>query len=106
MNRELEMSVTLKQKIKKKSATVGVVGLGYVGLPIAVEFAERGFQTVGIETNKQKVESVNGGKNYIPDVEDARLARVVKGGRLVGMGDYSCVNSLDVIYICVPTPFT
>jgi len=100
------VNVTLEQKIRKKSATVGVVGLGYVGLPIAVEFAERGFQTVGIETNKQKVESVNSGKNYIPDIEDARLARAVKRGKLVGMGDYSCVNSLDVIYICVPTPFT
>lgn len=100
------MNSALGRKIKNKSATVGVVGLGYVGLPIAVEFAERGFRTTGIDTNKRRAESVNRGKNYIPDVDDARLARVVKKGMLRGMSDYSCVSSLDVIYICVPTPFT
>ena len=100
------MKMSLRQKITKKKATIGVVGMGYVGLPIATEFADRGFQTVGIDTDKQKVDAINSGKSYIPDVKDARLARVVKKGKLRGMEDYSCVASLDVISICVPTPFT
>ena len=87
-------------------ASVGVVGLGYVGLPLSVGFAERGFRTVGIDTNKQKVDCLNRGKNYIPHIEDARVARAVKKKKLQAMADYSCVSSLDVIYICVPTPFT
>lgn len=100
------MKSELRDKIKTRKAAIGIVGLGYVGLPLAVEFSDKGYKTVGIDTNEEKVESVNRGTNYIRDVDDARLARVVKKGNLRALGDYSCVSSLDVICICVPTPFT
>ncbi len=100
------MNLALERKIEKKTATVGIIGLGYVGLPLAVEYAEKGFETIGVDTDKQKVDSLNQGMNYIPDVEDARLTRVVKRGKLKAMNDYSCVSSLDIVVICVPTPFS
>jgi UDP-N-acetyl-D-glucosamine dehydrogenase len=98
--------MTLKQKIHSKSATIGVIGLGYVGLPIAVEYAAKGFQTIGIDTDQRKVDSVNAGRNYIGDVDSKALAKLVKQGRLSARSDYACISSLDVILIAVPTPFT
>jgi len=96
----------LEQKIKSKKAVIGVVGLGYVGLPLAVEFALKGFKTIGIDLSKWKVEKLNKGENYIQDVNDKDLEKVVKKGFLVAYDNYSKVNEMDVIYICVPTPFT
>jgi len=96
----------LEQKIKSKKAVIGVVGLGYVGLPLAVEFALKGFKTIGIDLSKWKVEKLNKGENYIQDVNDKDLEKVVKKGFLVAYDNYSKVNEVDVIYICVPTPFT
>jgi len=96
----------LEQKIKSKKAVIGVVGLGYVGLPLAVEFALKGFKTIGIDLSKWKVEKLNKGENYIQDVNDKELQKVVKKGFLVAYDNYSKVNEMDVIYICVPTPFT
>jgi UDP-N-acetyl-D-glucosamine dehydrogenase len=98
--------MTLKEKIQKKSAAIGVVGLGYVGLPLAVEYAAKGFRTVGIDVDQRKVDSVNCGKNYIDDVDSGLLAKLVKRGRLSARSDYECISSLDVILISVPTPFT
>ncbi|MGH2568905.1 MAG: nucleotide sugar dehydrogenase, partial [Bacteroidota bacterium] len=98
--------MTLEKKIKSKQASVGVVGLGYVGLPLAVEFASRGFKTVGIDVNKAKVADVNAGRNYIGDVDEKRLKAAVKKGFLKAVGNYGGVGSLDVVFICVPTPFT
>jgi len=98
--------MTLKQKIQSKSATIGVIGLGYVGLPIAVEYAAKGFRTIGIDTDQRKVDSVNAGRNYIGDVDSNALVRLVKKGRFSARGDYACISSLDVILIAVPTPFT
>jgi UDP-N-acetyl-D-glucosamine dehydrogenase len=98
--------MTLEQRIVTKKARIGVVGLGYVGLPLAVEFASKGFDTTGIDLDNGKVDAVNDGRNYIGDVEDKKFAACVKSGKLTARNDYECVNSLDVIYICVPTPFT
>jgi UDP-N-acetyl-D-glucosamine dehydrogenase len=96
----------LEQKIKSKKAVIGVVGLGYVGLPLAVEFALKGFKTIGIDLSKWKVEKLNKGENYIQDVNDKDLEKVVKKGFLVAYDNYSRISDADVIYICVPTPFT
>ncbi|MDZ7725592.1 MAG: nucleotide sugar dehydrogenase [candidate division KSB1 bacterium] len=96
----------LEQKIKDKSAKIGIIGLGYVGLPLAVEFADRGFQVTGIDNNAAKVEMINNGRNYIDDVADERLEKNVKAGRLAAVADYTHISKIDVIYICVPTPFT
>jgi UDP-N-acetyl-D-glucosamine dehydrogenase len=98
--------VTLRGKIRRKSAIVGVVGLGYVGLPLAVEYAKKGFRTVGIDVDRSKVDRINSGQNYIDDVDSKLLAKLVKQGRLSARSDYTCISGLDVIFIAVPTPFT
>jgi len=98
--------MSLANKIKQKKARIGIVGLGYVGLPLAVEYASKGFETIGIETDQAKVDSVNSGKNYIADVDDKAFRKAVKRGLLKAMNDYGYVSSLDVLFICVPTPFT
>ncbi len=97
---------TLENKTKQKKARIGVVGLGYVGLPLAVEYAAKGFDTLGIEVDSKKVDAVNSGKNYIDDVDDKIFAKVTKSGRLRATTSYDEVGKLDVIFICVPTPFT
>ena len=97
---------SLENKIKQKTARIGVVGLGYVGLPLAVEYAAKGFETVGIEVDKNKVNAINAGKNYIDDVDNKVFARVTKSGKLTAVSTYEEVGRLDVIFICVPTPFT
>ena len=96
----------LEKKINQKKARIGVVGLGYVGLPLAVEFAALGFDTLGIEVDAKKVGAINNGRNYIDDVDTKVFARVTKNGKLKAAGDYKDVSKLDVIFICVPTPFT
>jgi UDP-N-acetyl-D-glucosamine dehydrogenase len=98
--------MSLATKIKQRKARIGVVGLGYVGLPLAVEFAAKGFQTVGIETDQAKVDSISAGKNYIADVDDKAFAKAIKRGVLSATTTYDPVSSLDVVFICVPTPFT
>ncbi len=97
---------SLENKIKQKKARIGVVGLGYVGLPLAVEYAAKGFETVGIEVDTNKVSAVNAGKNYIDDVDNKSFAKVTKSGKLRAVTTYEGVGKLDVIFICVPTPFT
>lgn len=98
--------MNLKEKILTKNIRVGVVGLGYVGLPLAVEYAASGYQTIGIEVDTRKVASINKGKNYIDDVDDSQLSRAVRAGLLRAEAHYKSVPKLDVIFICVPTPFT
>ncbi|MFQ3608253.1 MAG: nucleotide sugar dehydrogenase [Chloroherpetonaceae bacterium] len=97
--------MSLKEKLEKKSAVIGVVGLGYVGLPLAVEFARKGFKTIGIDLDKRKIESLNAGKNYIQDIKEAEFAEALKNG-FKAMDNYDHAGLCDVIYICVPTPFT
>lgn len=96
----------LEQKLKNKKAVIGIVGLGYVGLPLAVEFALKGFKTIGIDLSEWKVAKINQGENYIQDVDDKDLSKVVKKGLLVAKNNYDSIPEIDVIYICVPTPFT
>lgn len=98
------MKNTLIQKIENKDITVGVVGLGYVGLPLAVEKAKAGFKTIGFDVQAQKVAMVNSGQNYIGDVVDDDLKEIVESGMLSATSDFSFVKDVDFIAICVPTP--
>ena len=94
----------LVRKLTDRSATVGVIGLGYVGLPLAVEFAKAGFSTVGFDIEESKVDQINDGESYIPDVPSDELASVVRAGRLVATTDFGRLNEIDTVNICVPTP--
>ena len=98
------MKQTLLNKIKNYDITVGVVGLGYVGLPLAVEKAKAGFRTIGFDVQKKKVDMVNSGVNYIGDVVDADLKRIVEEGTLSATSDFSFIKDVDFIAVCVPTP--
>ena len=98
------MKNTLLKKIHDKSIVVGVCGLGYVGLPLAVEKAKAGFKTIGFDVQEAKVKMVNEGHNYIGDVVDSDLAEIVKKGMLKATTDFSFVKDVDFIAICVPTP--
>src|SRR5690606_30023550 len=96
----------LAEKISSKTAVVGVVGLGYVGLPLAVEFAKRGLKTVGIDLNSERVLRLNAGQNLIDDVDDDELRDVVEAKTFVANDDFSQADNIDVFFICVPTPVT
>lgn len=98
------MKQTLLKKINEKTITVGVVGLGYVGLPLAVEKAKAGFKTIGFDVQDEKVKLVNEGHNYIGDVVDNDLKELVNNGMLKATTDFSFVKDVDFIAICVPTP--
>jgi len=91
-------------KINDKSAEIAVVGLGYVGLPLAVEFANAGFNVTGIDVSADKVKKINIGQNYIDDVDDDLLKSLVKSGKLTATSDYSVLKKIDCVSICVPTP--
>lgn len=94
----------LLARIAQRSARVGVIGLGYVGLPLALEFARAGFNTLGIENNSARADDINAGRSYIPDVAQAELAALVQAGRLAATTDYAAIGALDAVIICVPTP--
>lgn len=97
---------TLLAKIKSKTAVVGVVGLGYVGLPFAVEKAKVGYRVIGIEQNPLRAEKINRGENYISDVKDEELKALVESGKISAVTHFDRVPEMDVIVICVPTPLT
>jgi UDP-N-acetyl-D-glucosamine dehydrogenase len=94
----------LRDLISTKKARVGVLGLGYVGLPLAVEFARAGFEVVGIDVQQAKVDEFNSGHSYIKDVKDDVFSPLVKSGKLRASSDFSVIRELDTIDICVPTP--
>jgi UDP-N-acetyl-D-glucosamine dehydrogenase len=100
----VDTAVLLEEKIRSHSARVGVVGLGYVGLPLAVEFARAGFAVTGIDISAEKVRRVNAGDSYVGDIPSAVLGPLVASGRLRATTDFAAVGSLDTINICVPTP--
>jgi UDP-N-acetyl-D-glucosamine dehydrogenase len=100
------MSEILKDKIKSKRARIGVIGLGYVGLPIAVEFALKGFQVLGIDIDANKIKLIHQKKNYIKDVINKDFLYAINHHLFKATSSYDKVSELDVIYICVPTPVT
>jgi UDP-N-acetyl-D-glucosamine dehydrogenase len=100
----VDTAALLGEKIRSHSARVGVVGLGYVGLPLAVEFARAGFAVTGIDIIAEKVRRVNAGDSYVGDIPSAVLGPLVESGRLRATTDFSVVGELDTINICVPTP--
>lgn len=94
----------LEDKLLSKKALLAVMGLGYVGLPLAVEKAKAGYKTIGFDIQEEKVEKVNKGINYIPDIISQELKDVVKNNKLIATSDFSNISLADVICICVPTP--
>ena len=94
----------LAEKIRSRRARVGVVGLGYVGLPLAVEFAHAGFSVTGIDVSERKVQRINAGDSYVGDVPSATLAPLVEAGALSATSDFAALAGLDTVNICVPTP--
>jgi UDP-N-acetyl-D-glucosamine dehydrogenase len=96
--------LSLKEKLEKRQARVGVIGLGYVGLPLAVEFAKAGFDVTGFDVDQSKVTEMNAGRSYILDVKTEDVATCVKAGRLRATTDMSKLGEMDAVDICVPTP--
>jgi len=94
----------LKKKIELKKAIIGVVGLGYVGLPLAVEKAKAGYKVVGFDIQQKRVDLVNNGKNYIGDVVNEELDELVRDKKIVATTDYRLIKEVDAVAICVPTP--
>ena len=100
-----EKATPLASRIQNKQARIGIVGLGYVGLPIAVEFCKNGFECIGIDVSERIVSQLNDGINHIEDLEDEVVAGIVSQGLFRASTDYADLIEADVIYICVPTPF-
>ncbi len=98
--------MSLYNKINSKEANIGVIGLGYVGLPLAIEFAKAGFNVSGIDVDDKKIAAINKGNNYISDIDDSLLMDLVKKGKLKATKDTSIITTLDAISICVPTPLS
>jgi UDP-N-acetyl-D-glucosamine dehydrogenase len=95
----------LQDKITDRSAHVAIIGLGYVGLPLATAFAKAGFRTIGLDVNQDKVDAINAGRSYIPDVPDDDVTPHVRSGLLTATTDYDALHQVDVVFICVPTPY-
>ena len=91
-------------RINTKRARLGVIGLGYVGLPLAVEFARAGFEVVGYDIDQSRVDELNAGRSYIPDVSSAHLQDVVSSGKFRASTQPEALTDVDIIDICVPTP--
>ncbi|MFH0931256.1 MAG: nucleotide sugar dehydrogenase [Candidatus Zixiibacteriota bacterium] len=96
----------LKEKIEKKKAVVGVIGLGYVGLPLAVEFGDQGFMVLGFDINKKKVDLINSGRSDIDDIKDEQVKKLVQKGLLKATTNFALLRKADCISICVPTPLS
>ncbi|MBV6464877.1 MAG: UDP-N-acetyl-D-glucosamine 6-dehydrogenase [Anaerolineales bacterium] len=101
---ELKCSAALEEKLTARTARVGIIGLGYVGLPLAVEFARAGFTVTGIDVQESKVASLMAGDSYIQDVPSDQVRQLVESGKLRATTDFSAIAGLDTINICVPTP--
>ena len=100
------MLSSTKKKINSKEAKLCVIGLGYVGLPLAVEFAKAGFKVTGIDISENRVNKINKGENYIRDINDKELRSLIDSGSLKATTDYSVISEMDAISICVPTPLS
>ena len=102
--RDSELSSELIERLRQRTAKTGVIGLGYVGLPLAVEFAKAGFEVTGIDLDDDKVNDITPGDRYIADVSGEDLSSAVNRRRLRATTDPRCWRSLDTVNICVPTP--
>jgi UDP-N-acetyl-D-glucosamine dehydrogenase len=100
----MSLKQTLLDRIERREAQVAIVGLGYVGLPLAVEFAEVGFRVIGLDISAAKVDALNRGESYIPDIQTETINRLVRDGRLRATTNYTDLREADAISICVPTP--
>src|SRR5688572_23728713 len=98
------MSIDLQNKIAERRAVVGVIGLGYVGLPLAVEFAAAGHRVIGFDVDVARIGVINQGISYIPDVPTASVQTLVEKGNLSATSDFSQLAQADAVIICVPTP--
>ncbi len=94
----------LLNKIDDRSARIGIVGIGYVGLPIAVAFAEAGFDVTGVDLRQEKVDTINSGASHLRDVDESRIKAVVDAGKLTASSDFEPLREADAVIICVPTP--
>jgi UDP-N-acetyl-D-glucosamine dehydrogenase len=98
------MSIDLLNRLNERRAVVGVIGLGYVGLPLAVEFAQRGLRVIGFDLDRSRVDQINSGQSYIPDVPTEMVAALVERGKLSASTAFSDLADTDAVIICVPTP--
>jgi len=105
-SKEVELFKQLEKKIKAKKAVVGVVGLGYVGLPLATEFGNEGFKVIGIDISKKKVDLVNSGGSDIDDVSDKKVFDLIRCKRLKATTNFSALRQIDCVCLCVPTPLS
>jgi UDP-N-acetyl-D-glucosamine dehydrogenase len=94
----------LVNTLRDHSATIGILGMGYVGLPLTTAFGEAGFKIIGIDPDSRKIDSINKGKSYIQDVSDKQIDQLVKKGKLSATTDFSALRQCDAVSICVPTP--
>src|SRR5262245_58667639 len=97
-------NTALVDGVQARRLRIGIIGLGYVGLPLAVEFAQAGFDVTGFDIDETKAGAINAGRSYIPDVSAAELEAVVRKGKLGATTDMSELGAMDVVDICVPTP--
>lgn len=97
--------LSLQDKIADRSAHIAVIGLGYVGLPLATAFAQAGFRVTGVDVDRNKVRDIEAGRSHIPDVPDGDLSPHVESGRLAATLDYDALRDVDAVFICVPTPY-
>lgn len=100
------MDVKFKQKVDRRESSIGVIGLGYVGLPLVLEFVAKGFKTVGFDIDQSKMEMIAAGKTYIKHIPDSSIAQLNTSGKFDATTDFSRIKEVDVIIICVPTPLT
>ncbi len=99
------MTTTLEHRLRSREAVVGVIGLGYVGLPLAVAFAEVGFKVVGFDVSDAAVDGLNAGRSHIDDISSSRVASLVSGNAFRATSDVADLKRCDALFICVPTPF-
>jgi UDP-N-acetyl-D-glucosamine dehydrogenase len=102
--KRMSIKETLIKKLKAKEASIAILGLGYVGLPLAVVFGEAGFRVTGVDPDSRKVDSLKKGVSYIPDVKTKAIEKLVKSGNLTATTDFSVLKQMDAVSICVPTP--
>src|SRR5512145_2280395 len=94
----------LVSRIETRKASVGIIGLGYVGLPLAIVFAEAGYRVLGIDVDERKVDAIERGESYVEDIPSELIRRMVAEGRLVATTDFAWLAQCDAVSICVPTP--